>query len=1012
MEHLTASERATLQFYEWEQYGRGYHLYDKAVSLEPPFVPFQRLRYQASRIDDGRVPNIFQRLGKGLHNLLNETTNEVSEVPERLATVIQLSEKALRGISIQFLKQEQVNTSLGVEFINILSVTDYPISFEIIGTKKSITIQLMCYEADYLRVERHLKSYFPFAILKTVSYAELPFDFEREVALCDFGLEEECMRPINTESNTIDNLTSFISQLEYLEADDVAMLQLILQGTTAPWSQNLLYAVSDGKGGSFFSDDPSMLLSTKEKIAEPLFASVLRIAVQTSTKNRSNYIAKELVRAVVQASTSPYNRLIPLSNEGYDYNGHFRNLFHRTTNRTGMLLNSRELFGFFHIPDVNSKKLFGREQHTHPVPNQFTSGQYALGVNVHNGDKNVVYVNDTDRLKHTHVIGVTGKGKSTFLVNLFLEDCKSGNGCCIIDPHGDVVDDILHRIPEHRKEDVIIVDPSDTEYPIGFNLLYATTEAEKMVLSSDLVSAFKKQSTSWGDSIHSILSQAINAFLYSSKGGTLIELKRFLIEASFRRKFLKTIDDASIRYYWEQEFPLIKRTSLSPLLTRLDTFLRPKVIRSMLVQQRGLDFRDIIENKKILLIKLAQGLIGEQNSHLLGTFLLSKLNQVAQGRQELNKAQRHPYYVYLDEFHYFINDSISHMLSGARKFGLGLVLAHQDLAQLSYEDQKVANSVLSNPHIRMCFGIGDADAKKLESGFKHFEAEHLTSLNVGNVIARIGSSEQDLTMQTENLLPVNIEQSEGIKAYIVQNSREQYGVPISEVEQLINDALSIDNKRETVEKPKLKEKTKLQDEVLISKPISENNSVPIQSINLETQKTAYIEQEETSKRNREHHYLQTLIKKQAQDRGFKVTLEKDIAEGKRIDVVLENEKLNVACEISVTNTVGYEVENIKKCISAKYKPVFMVSKDEKHLHHIKQKALENISKKHHDSLYFVTPDELVEHLNGLQTKNQPKTEIVNGFRVKTNFDVTRPTTSSSIRKQLMDIVMRKKEGKE
>ncbi len=1017
MEHLTASERATLHFYQWEQYGRSYHLYEHIVDIEPPFVPFQRIRFKPTTIDDGRVPNLFQKIGTIIKNALSEHKEPKSEtIQEPQPKLLHLSEDNLRGISIRFSKQEELNSSIWLEFINMLSLTDNPISFEIIGTEEAISIQLMCYESDYIRIERHIKIYFPQAILKEISYSELPFDFDREVALCDFGLEEECMRPINSSVNPIDSLTSFISQLDYLESGDIAMLQLIIHGTSAPWSQNLLASVSNGRGDSFFVDDSSMLIATKEKIAQPLFSCVLRIAVQTNTLNRTNYVAKELVRAIVQASESHYNRLIPLSNKGYDYNDHFRNLFHRTSNRTGMLLNSEELLTFFHIPNVNSKKLFGKEKHTHPVPKQFISGQYAIGLNEHNGQTQSICVNDKDRLKHTHIIGVTGKGKSTFLVNLFLEDCKSGNGALIIDPHGDVVDDILLRIPESRKEDVILVDPSDLEYPIGLNLLHANTEAEKIVLSSDLVSAFKKQSTSWGDSIHSILSQAINAFLYSKQGGTLIDLKRFLIEPKFRANFLKTIDDPSIRYYWEKEFPLLKRGSLSPLLTRLDTFLRPKVIRSMLVQKEGLDFSDIIENKKIVLVKLAQGLIGEQNSHLLGTFSLSKLNQVAQGRQLLNKSKRHPFYVYLDEFQYFINDSITHILSGARKFGLGLVLAHQELAQLSYEDQRVANSVLSNPHIRLCFGIGDSDAKKLDSGFKHFEASHLTSLNVGEVIARIGGSENDFSMQTSPLENVDTRQSQMIKDFIIENSRNRYGKPINEVEKLINQALSFEEKTKTKQPIVIEDELIKQETIQESKkqsPLSRNEQTKTLDTtpDIEVQKDAFIEQEEISKQHREHHYLQTLIKKQAQDRGFRVTLEKEIHDGKRIDIVLENEKLKIACEISVTNTVSYEVENIKKCLESKYDLVFMISKDKNHLQQIKQKAIEILDKKYHSTIYFIAPKELVTHLDNLQIKQQPKEEIVKGFRVKTSFDNQKPFAKMALRKQLTDILMNKKSNK-
>jgi len=385
------------------------------------------------------------------------------------------------------------------------------------------------------------------------------------------------------------------------------------------------------------------------------------------------------------------------------------------------------------------------------------------------------------RLRHTHIIGSTGVGKSTLIANMIIEDMNSGNGCALFDPHGDIVEDILLRIPEHRKKDVIVIDPSDNEYSIGFNLLSATTESEKIVLSSDLVSSFKRHATAWGDNMSAVLSNAINTFLESDKGGTLIELKRFLLEDAFRKEFLLSVEDPSIHYYWNNEYYMVKK-GIAPLLTRIDTFLRPKLIRYMLVQNEGVDFAECIKKKKIVLLKLSQGLIGEENSFLLGSLFLSKFNQAAQGRQALAKSQRHPYYIYLDEFQNFITPSITSILSGARKYGLGLVLAHQELAQI--DDSKVLNSVISNPYIRMCFRLGDSDAKRLESGFSGFEQSDLQSLEIGKAIMRVGSSNNDFNITTSLLSQVS-SNSKNIREYIIQNTRDNYSKPKSELNEII-----------------------------------------------------------------------------------------------------------------------------------------------------------------------------------------------------------------------------------
>lgn len=152
----------------------------------------------------------------------------------------------------------------------------------------------------------------------------------------------------------------------------------------------------------------------------------------------------------------------------------------------------------------------------------------------------------------------------------------------------------------------------------------------------------------------SVLANAINAIIESDNGGTLIDLRRFLVESNFRNKFLQTVTDPNILYYWKNEFQLLRANTVAPILTRLDTFLRPRIVRNMMAQKEGLDFNDILENKKILLVKLAQGLIGEENSYLLGTLFVAKLHQAAQQRQNIPPEQRKPFYFYIDEFQNFI----------------------------------------------------------------------------------------------------------------------------------------------------------------------------------------------------------------------------------------------------------------------------------------------------------------------------------------------------------------------
>ena len=211
---------------------------------------------------------------------------------------------------------------------------------------------------------------------------------------------------------------------------------------------------------------------------------------------------------------------------------------------------------------------------------------YVLGLNTHLGNSQSISLNIDERKRHIHIIGSTGSGKSNLMKNLIVQDMKNGQSLTLLDPHGDLVNDVISHIPENRLTDVILIDPSNSDFSVGLNLLSAKSEAEKIVLSSDLVATFQKRASSWGDQMSSVLGNAIDAFLESEEGGSLYDLRNFLIDDKYRKEFLTTVKDPSIVYFWEKQFPLQRKGTIPSLLTRLDTFLRPKVIRHMMMQKR------------------------------------------------------------------------------------------------------------------------------------------------------------------------------------------------------------------------------------------------------------------------------------------------------------------------------------------------------------------------------------------------------------------------------------------
>lgn len=372
---------------------------------------------------------------------------------------------------------------------------------------------------------------------------------------------------------------------------------------------------------------------------------------------------------------------------------------------------------------------------------------------------------------------------------------------------------------------------------------------------------------------------------------------------------------------------------------------------------------------------------------------------MALGRQNLLKEDRKPYFVIMDEFHSFITPSISSILSGARKYSIGLILAHQNLKQI--QNSEILESIISNPFIRIAFRLGDNDAKTLESGFSYFEKEDLTNLEIGEAIVRVGKNSNDFNLKTYKL---SDEIDESIKLYIIQKSREQYAKPSIEIKNILQDLLPNTEKKEVSPKKIPQKETISGDKELVK-----NIEYVVEVKNIgdvsELKKQNLIKREEKSVQNREHTYLQTTIKKLGQQYGFLSTIEKETDSGGRIDVALEKDNMKIACEISVTNSIEYEVENIKKCLMDKFDIVLMISKNEQHLNKIKILAESLIPKKDLKQVFFIEPNQVSEFLS-ISTEPEIKTEVIKGFRVTTEYENQDSGSFKTIRESIARILIK------
>ncbi|MEO0397746.1 MAG: type IV secretory system conjugative DNA transfer family protein, partial [Cyanobacteria bacterium P01_A01_bin.137] len=433
----------------------------------------------------------------------------------------------------------------------------------------------------------------------------------------------------------------------------------------------------------------------------------------------------------------------------------------------------------------------------------------------------------------------------------------------------------------------------------------------------------------------------------------------------------------------EEEFPQLRSISVSSLLTRLNGFLRPKVIRAMMAQQTGLDMNEVINGGKILIIKLSQGLIGEENSFLLGTLLVSKLQHAAMARQSMSAEQRRPHFLYIDEFQHFITPSLKTILSGARKYGLGLVLVHQDLQQILREDPVLGNAIISNANTRVCFRVGDFDAQKLESGFAGFTRQDLQQLTTGQAIVRVGSSNNDANLTTSLPDAIPPDQAATVREYIQTATRKYYARPLAEVEA-------------TYTYPRRKPKTKLSEPSPISDPISvspplskpEETDTPQLSSpdSFQQQAQEFTAKEIERRQQRLHEKIKHQLKEIGQERGFRVELEHPTPDSKgRIDVAMWRDDFKIAVEISDTTTPAHELQNIRKCFKAGYNLVVSVSADANHLQAIEGLVTTKLARKKQSQVYFLMPEELASWLDSFDAPPEEEQEqIIKGYKVKVN----------------------------
>lgn len=397
-----------------------------------------------------------------------------------------------------------------------------------------------------------------------------------------------------------------------------------------------------------------------------------------------------------------------------------------------------------------------------------------------------------DRRRHMYIIGKTGMGKTTLIENMVIQDIQSGHGVAFVDPHGDSIEKILNYIPSNRVNDIVYLNPADSDFPIAFNPLESVDTKYKHLVASGLMGVFTKiWAGVWSARMEYILNNTILALL-DSQGSTLLGIARMLVNRAYRKKIVDNIKDPVVKSFWVDEFAnyndKFRNEAIAPIQNKVGQFLSSAIIRNIVGQTKSsIDLREIMDKKKIFLINLSKGRIGEDSSALLGAMIITKIQLAAMSRVDIPEEEREDFYLYVDEFQNFATESFANILSEARKYRLNLIVAHQYIGQLVQgKETVVRDAIFGNVGTMVCFRVGADDSEFLEKEFEPTYMMHdLVNLTKYHVYLKLminGVSSTPFSATT--LAP--IAEVTGNEQKVISVSRERYANKRESVEEKIN----------------------------------------------------------------------------------------------------------------------------------------------------------------------------------------------------------------------------------
>ena len=649
--------------------------------------------------------------------------------------------------------------------------TDH-ISFEITVQKKIISFYIAAPVSMTQYITEQIHAQYPDAQIEETDGYNL-FLRKGTIVAAHLKLTKPNAYPIKTYKKAeTDPLSAITNPLSQLEEGDCAVIQLTIRSAHGKWrSAGVAMAKQATRGegfdkksglaglGSEFAkaafgggqspqqsaapQQPKQLTQMEQELVRGIEEKAskagmdvnIRIVVSASDELKSKRYLDNIVNAFSQYNLYQYGNTFAAEIPSNQKNI-IRDFIYRSFNeRRGFVLNTEEMASIFHFPlsITETPGIKWLEARIAPPPVNLPTEGLRLGRVLYRGEEKIVFMKRADRQRHFYLIGKSGSGKTTLMKNLAFQDIRNGEGVCIIDPHGDFAEEALAQVPETRIDDVIYFNPSDIERPMGLNMLEAKHEDQKDFLVQEMVTIFYQlfPPEMIGPMFeHNMRNAMLTLMADMENPGTIAEIPRIFSDEEFAAQWVAKVTDPVVRLFWEKEMAQqtanTKAEMLGYLISKVGRFVENAMLRNIIGQSHSaFDFREVMDQKKILIVNLAKGTTGEVNANLLGMILVAKLQMAALSRANIEESKRHDFYLYIDEFQNFTTPSIATILSEARKYRLDLIIGHQYLGQLAEKgDTKIRDAVLGNVGTIACYRIGPEDADVLAKEFAPVFSAH------------------------------------------------------------------------------------------------------------------------------------------------------------------------------------------------------------------------------------------------------------------------------------------------